>query len=107
MISSNAIDVHHLAKQYGKLTAVADLTLQVARGEIFGFLGPNGAGKTTSVKMLVGLARPTGGGGRLLGAPIGDRHARKKLGYLPELFRYQEWLTAREVLRLHCRLAGL
>ncbi len=107
MTSSSAIDVRGLAKYYGRVRAVEDLTLQVERGEIFGFLGPNGAGKTTSVKMLVGLARPTGGGGTVLGSPLGDRRARQRLGYLPELFRYQEWLTAREVLRLHCRLIGL
>src|SRR5579872_5110828 len=102
-----AIDVRHLAKTYGETTAVADVSLQVARGEIFGFLGPNGAGKTTSVKMLVGLVRPSGGNGTVLGAPLGDRRARAKLGYLPELFRYQEWLSAREVLLFHCRLASV
>jgi len=99
------VDVRHLAKTYGEVTAVEDISLRVGRGEIFGFLGPNGAGKTTCVKMLVGLVRPTAGAGTLLGAPLGARAARRKLGYLPELFRYQEWLTAREVLRFHCRLA--
>ena len=107
MDSSNALAVRHLAKRYGAITAVDDLTLHVQRGEIFGFLGPNGAGKTTSVKMLVGLVRPSSGSGELLGRPLGDVHARKKLGYLPELFRYQEWLTGREVLSLHARLCGV
>ena len=100
-----AIDVRRLAKTYGEVAAVADVSLRVQKGEIFGFLGPNGAGKTTSVKMLVGLVRPSGGAGTVLGAPLGDRRARMKLGYLPELFRYQEWLSAREVLRFHCRVA--
>lgn len=104
---TNAIDIRHLGKTYGEVTAVTDVSLRVARGEIFGFLGPNGAGKTTSVKMLVGLVRPTHGGGTVLGARLGDRRARAKLGYLPELFRYQEWLSAREVLRFHCRLSGI
>ncbi|HZT13079.1 MAG TPA: ABC transporter ATP-binding protein [Candidatus Baltobacteraceae bacterium] len=99
------VDVRHLAKTYGEVTAVEDISLRVGRGEIFGFLGPNGAGKTTCVKMLVGLVRPTAGAGTLLGSPLGVRSARAKLGYLPELFRYQEWLSAREVLRFHCRLA--
>jgi ABC-2 type transport system ATP-binding protein len=81
--------------------------MTVPRGEVFGFLGPNGAGKTTSVKLLLGLTRPTSGHGTVLGAPMGDRTARQKIGYLPELFRYQDWLTAREVLLLHGELAGL
>ncbi len=105
MTYANPIDVRGLAKTYGNVTAVARLNLTVKPGEIFGFLGPNGAGKTTSVKMLVGLVRPTAGEGTVLGARLGDRAARKRLGYLPELFRYPDWLTAREVLRFHARLA--
>jgi len=100
-----AIDVAHLAKSYGDIDAVNDVSLRIARGETFGFLGPNGAGKTTSVKMLLGLTRPTGGGGTLLGRPLGDRRARAKVGYLPELFRYHDWMTAREELSFHAGLA--
>jgi len=100
-----AIDVAHLAKSYGAIDAVSDVSLRIARGETFGFLGPNGAGKTTSVKMLLGLTRPTGGGGTLLGRPLGDRRARAKVGYLPELFRYHDWMTAREELTFHAGLA--
>ena len=107
MDCANAIETHGLAKRFGDIAAVADLSLSVARGEIFGFLGPNGAGKTTSVKMLTGLIRPSRGSGTLLGAPLGDRKTRKRLGYLPELFRYQEWLTGCEVLRFHARLMAL
>jgi ABC-2 type transport system ATP-binding protein len=81
--------------------------MTVPRGEVFGFLGPNGAGKTTAVKLLLGLIRPTSGEGWMLGAPLGDLEARRRAGYLPELFRYQNWLRAREVLALHCRLASL
>jgi ABC-2 type transport system ATP-binding protein len=98
------IDTRGLAKRYGDTDALVDLTLRVEPGEIFGFLGPNGAGKTTAVKLLLGLARATGGRGSVLGAPLGDRAARRDIGYLPELFRYQPWLTAREVLELHARL---
>lgn len=87
--------------------ALSGLTMSVRRAEIFGFLGPNGAGKTTAVKLLVGLAQPTAGEGWVLGAPIGDLGTRRRLGYLPELFRYQGWMTAREVLGLHCRLAEI
>jgi ABC-2 type transport system ATP-binding protein len=101
------IDVTGLRKRYRKVEALAGLTMTVLPGEVFGFLGPNGAGKTTTVKLLLGLARPSGGTGRLLGAPLGDREARRRVGYLPELFRYQPWLKAREVLALHADLIGL
>jgi ABC-2 type transport system ATP-binding protein len=101
------IEVHALRKTYGTTVALEALDLRVEPGEVFGFLGPNGAGKTTAVKLLLGLARPAGGEGRVLGRPLGDREARRRIGYLPELFRYQPWLTAREVLGLHAALAGL
>jgi ABC-2 type transport system ATP-binding protein len=101
------VEVEHLAKRFGDLTAVADLTLRVERGEIFGFLGPNGAGKTTSVKMLLGLVRPSAGRGRVLGQPLGARAVRARIGYLPELFRYHDWLSAREELNFHAGLAGI
>ena len=102
-----AIEAAGLTKRYGATVALDDLALTVGRGEVFGFLGPNGAGKTTAVKLLLGLARPTGGGATVLGAPLGDRETRRRIGYLPELFRYQPWLTAREVLGLHCELVRL
>jgi ABC-2 type transport system ATP-binding protein len=102
-----AIEVTDLRKRYGQVDALAGLTMTVGRGEVFGFLGPNGAGKTTTVKLLLGLARPTGGSGKILGAPLGDLGARRKIGYLPELFRYQPWLKAREVLTLHAELMGM
>jgi ABC-2 type transport system ATP-binding protein len=81
--------------------------MTVPRGEVFGFLGPNGAGKTTAVKLLLGLLSATSGEGWLLGQRIGDLSTRRRIGYLPELFRYQAWLSAREVLALHCELAPL
>lgn len=102
-----AIDVTDLRKRYGDVDALAGLTMTVGRGEVFGFLGPNGAGKTTTVKLLLGLARPTSGSGTVLGAPMGDLATRRKIGYLPELFRYQPWLKAREVLTLHGELIGI
>ena len=105
---NRAIDVEALIKAYGGRTvAVADLTLRVDAGSIFGFLGPNGAGKTTSVKMLLGLVRPTCGTGTVLGAPLGDRRTRGRIGYLPELFRYPDWSSGAEVLRYHAALAGI
>src|SRR3954452_24187403 len=102
-----AIEVTDLRKRYGQVDALPGLSMTVGRGEVFGFLGPNGAGKTTTVKLLLGLARPTAGSGKVLGAPLGDLGTRRKIGYLPELFRYQPWLKAREVLTLHAELLGL
>ncbi len=107
MTTDLAIETHHLSRRFGEKLAVADLSLAVKRGEVFGFLGPNGAGKTTSLKMLLGLIEPTTGRGTLLGKPIGDRAARAKVGFLPEHFRFQDWLTGRELLRFHGRLYGL
>ncbi len=81
--------------------------LEVRRGEVFGFLGPNGAGKSTSVKMLLGLVTPTDGEATVLGHPAGDVNSRRKIGFLPEHFRFYDWLTAAELLRLHGRLYGM
>lgn len=106
MDCDNAIQVDGLAKTYGQVVALAGLTLCVARGEVFGFLGPNGAGKTTAVKVLTGLTRPSAGSGSVLGYPLGDKRGRVHLGYLPELFRFPDWLCAREVLQFHARLCG-
>jgi ABC-2 type transport system ATP-binding protein len=105
--SSPAVDVAGLAKRFRDVVAVSDLSVRVERGSIFGFLGPNGAGKTTSVKMLLGLVRPSSGSGSVLGAPLGDRAARAGVGYLPELFRFPDWLSGREVLRFHASLAKI
>jgi ABC-2 type transport system ATP-binding protein len=79
----------------------------VRRGEIFGFLGPNGAGKSTAIKMLLGLVKPTGGRAFVLGAPAGEAEVRRRVGFLPEDFRFYDWLTAAELLRLHGRLSGM
>ena len=107
MIDSPAISTKDLSKRYGNIEALSGLTMTIPRGAVFGFLGPNGAGKTTAVKLLLGLARQTSGTAEVLGQPIGERSSRRRVGYLPELFRYQSWLTAREVLLLHCELAGI
>jgi ABC-2 type transport system ATP-binding protein len=101
---SFALQTNGLQKIFGDKVAVQDLTLNVERGEVFGFLGPNGAGKTTSVKMLLGLTAPTSGDGRLLGAPLGDPDTRSQVGFLPEHFRFHDWLTASEFLALHADL---
>ena len=105
--SDLAINANRLRKEFGKKVAVQDFTLEVGRGEVFGFLGPNGAGKTTAVKMMMGLIYPTSGSATLLGNPIGDRHTRGRIGFLPEHFRFHEWLKAAEFLDLHGRLYGM
>ena len=105
--SEPAIELRGLRKVFRNQVAVDNLTLSVDYGEVFGFLGPNGAGKTTSIKMLMGLVYPTSGQARLLGRKLGDRVARRQIGYLPELFRFHEWLTGSEFLDLHGRLYGM
>ena len=100
------IDTDGLRKQFGDVVAVSDLSLTIARGEVFGFLGPNGAGKTTSLKMLLGLITPSGGSGAVLGRPLGDRPTRARVGFLPEHFRFHDCLTGWELLRLHGNLFG-
>jgi ABC-2 type transport system ATP-binding protein len=100
-----AVRTLELTKHYGAAVALSGLSMVVPPGEVFGFLGPNGSGKTTAVKLLLGLTRPTGGEAWVLGRRAGDRETRSRVGYLPELFRYQAWLSAREVLALHCELA--
>jgi len=99
-----AIETEQLRKVFGDYAAVKGLTLQVMQGEVFGFLGPNGAGKTTSMKMLLGLIEPTSGSASLLGNPIGNREVMSQVGFLPEHFRFQEWLTAGEFLQLNGQL---
>ena len=102
-----AIRTNGLQKWFGATRAVADVSLSVAPGEVFGFLGPNGAGKSTTIKMLLGLVEPSGGNAAVLGAPLGDRATRARIGFLPEHFRFHDCLTAREFLRFHGRLYGL
>jgi ABC-2 type transport system ATP-binding protein len=104
---SPAVWCSGLRKRYGRHTAVDDVGFSVGRGEVVGLLGPNGAGKTSVIKILLGLVRPDAGEVLLLGRPAPDPASRARVGYLPELFRYQPWLTAAEVLRLHVRLSGV
>ncbi len=101
------IDASRLRKSYGTRAAVRDLTIQVGRGEAFGFLGPNGAGKSTSIKMLLGLVTPSGGYALLLGQPVGTRAVRARIGFLPEHFRFYDWLSASELILFHGRLCGV
>jgi ABC-2 type transport system ATP-binding protein len=102
-----AIATQSLTKVFGSKVAVENLTLEVRRGEVFGFLGPNGAGKSTFVKMLLGLVSPTGGAAEVLGRPLGDLAARRGIGFLPEHFRFYERLTAGEFMEFHGRLYAM
>ncbi|MGY1836026.1 ABC transporter ATP-binding protein [Blastococcus sp. SYSU DS0510] len=104
---SPAVWCSGLRKRYGRRTAVDDVSFTVGRGEVVGLLGPNGAGKTSVIKMLLGLVRPDAGEVLLLGRESADPRSRSAVGYLPELFRYQPWLTAAEVLDLHVRLSRI
>jgi ABC-2 type transport system ATP-binding protein len=102
-----AIEIAHVHKAYGRKVALHDLDLTVQPGEVFGFLGPNGAGKTTTVKILLGLVRPTRGEARIFGQVAGDPEARRRIGYLPENFRFHDWLSGSALLDFHARLARL
>jgi ABC-2 type transport system ATP-binding protein len=95
-----------LEKRYGATVALGGVDLEVAPGELLGLLGPNGAGKSTLTKIACGLVRATGGAAEVEGSPAGSAQARAAIGYLAELFRFPDWLTAAELLALHQDLAG-
>jgi ABC-2 type transport system ATP-binding protein len=101
-----ALRAEDLAKRYGRVEALAGVSLEVERGELVGLLGPNGAGKSTLVKIACGLIRPSRGRAEICGAPAGSGAARAAMGYLAELFRFPGWYSADEVLRLHQRLVA-
>ena len=105
--SASAVETHDLRKEYGATIAVASLSIEVERGEVFGFLGPNGAGKTTAIKMMLGLTKPTSGRASILGVPISDPESRRRVGFLPEHFRFHEWMRGAEFLDIHGRLHGV
>lgn len=99
-----AIEISGLSKTYrGKrwtrVEALKGLDLEIERGEVFGFLGPNGAGKSTTIKVVMGLLKPTGGTSKILGFDVCCHEARKQVGYLPENPAFFDYLTAEEYLR--------
>src|SRR5512139_2354930 len=99
------IETHGLSKCYKGVQALKALDLQVQEHTICGFLGPNGAGKTTTIKLLLGLAQPTGGSGRVFGKDIlkDNDEIRRRVGYLAQDPRFYEYMTARETLRFTAR----
>jgi ABC-2 type transport system ATP-binding protein len=101
-----ALQAADVRKTYGSVQALKGVSLDVGEGELVGLLGPNGAGKSTLVKIACGLVRPTAGAATIAGAPAGSPEAHRALGYLAELFRFPDWLSADEMLEMHQRLAG-
>ena len=101
------VETQDLRKTYGAVVAVDGLNLSVGQGEVFGFLGPNGAGKTTTVKMLLGLVHATSGRAKIFDCAPGDPRVMGRIGFLPEHFRFHDWLTAGEFLTLHGELYGM
>jgi ABC-2 type transport system ATP-binding protein len=104
---SAAVEVRGVAKRYGSLMAVADLSFEAAEGEILGVLGPNGAGKTTAIRVLTTILAPTRGTFAVAGIPhTRAAEIRRRIGVLPESAGYPEHQTGEEYLRYHARLYG-
>jgi ABC-2 type transport system ATP-binding protein len=103
-----AVEVNELVKHYGRSQrGLNGIDLEVGEGEVFALLGPNGAGKTTFVKCLLALLQPTSGTVRMFGEDVSAPGARRGVGFVPETPRFPDFLSGREVLRLHGRLIGL
>lgn len=106
-VSDHAVETRALSKRYGSgVLAVHDLDLRVRRGEVYGFLGPNGAGKSTTLKMLVGLIRPTGGSARVAGFEPGSPSGLARTGALVENPAFYPYLSGRDNLRVIARYTG-
>ena len=90
-----------------QVRALTEVNIAVPGGSVFGLLGPNGSGKTTIIKLLLGLARPTGGRAVVFGKPAGDQKARARIGYLPEESYLYEFLSGRQTLDFYAKLFGM
>ncbi|MBA3672432.1 MAG: ATP-binding cassette domain-containing protein, partial [Gemmatimonadaceae bacterium] len=97
MIQPSVIETSGLTKRYGSFEAVRDLSFCVERGCVTGFLGPNGAGKSSTIRMLLGMMRPTSGGGQVLGHDLADPRAsvamRRRIAYVAEDKRLYDYMT--------------
>lgn len=109
MTSTRIIDVHDLSKSFGHRKVVDQVSLEVERGQIYGFLGPNGSGKTTTIRMICGLLTPDSGTGTCLGFDLirESRAIKRNVGYMTQRFSYWEDLTVRENLDFVARIYGL
>ncbi|RJE47854.1 MULTISPECIES: ABC transporter ATP-binding protein [unclassified Dehalobacter] len=105
----NVIITEGLTKKFGDFTAVDNVSLQVGRGEIFGFLGPNGAGKSTTIRMLCGILEPTGGSAAVLGYDLRKEAEKIKqnIGYMSQRFSLYDDLTVKENLKFYAGLYGI
>lgn len=108
-LTSVMIEVHNLKKQYGRHTAVKDISFEVGAGKIVGFLGPNGAGKTTTLRMLTGYLPPTSGSAQIAGYDMFRQSikARRHIGYMPENVPLYDEMRVKEYLRYRAQLKGL
>ncbi|WP_255150217.1 ABC transporter ATP-binding protein [Halorarius halobius] len=110
MSASTAISLEGLTKYYGEVPGIVDLTLEVERGEVFGFLGPNGAGKSTAILTMLGLLTPTRGDARLLGHDVTERagllEAKRDIGYIPGDVTFYDRITGERLLDYFGRLKG-
>ena len=106
---NEVIQIHNLAKTFGDFKAVDGISLEVKKGEIFGFLGANGAGKTTAIKILCGLSKPSGGSGNVAGFDINTQseQIKKHIGYMSQKFSLYEDLKVWENIYLFGRIYGL
>jgi len=106
-MTATVVRTDDLTRQYGPRAAVDSLTIEVRRGEVYGFLGPNGAGKTTTLRMLLGLVTPTSGTASVLGRPPGSADALRRIGALIEGPGFYPYLSGRQNLRVLARYRGL
>lgn len=108
-MSAVAVVLDHLTKRFGDFVAVNDVTLRVAKGEIFGFLGPNGAGKSTTIRILCGLLSPTSGKGAVAGYDIATQSelVRQNIGYMSQRFSLYDDLTIEENIDFFSGIYGV